>query len=844
MRRFVIVFSWLALASICVAQTAGTITPGPGNTAGILWASSFGQWSVPQGNTGQFSWSSPSLCTVQANGIPLNPVFAVGTPVFIKDQTAANSEIVTPTAVNVSGAGCSIIVNPAKQHLTYTLGSATCGLQEAINYAHGLPYQVVVTPDWTRLGCGTATITGAHGNSSVSILDERTNPYVAYTWNGSVYVLTPLIGTGCLGGNTIANGCTGATAAAGAWTNIFSGAGISPSCSVLATDGSGALVCSATAYLPLSGGTLTGALNGTTLDFSTLTLTGSGCGSNTYAKADGTGCGTPNGSSPTSICTGSNCNYVAEGDSTSAGAFTMAPSQRWPDQLSQLPIFKSKVVFLNASVSGSTCASMTSRYVGTVQPHKPNGTTILKSFLSVLIGRNDLGNSAATEEACISAYVNQAKTDGFTVMLGTTLPATISPMPPLVPGGIVANITAMNSNAGTNQTIFTAANTFIAGTNVFLSNIGPTPTLGPPTCTATSLSGSAGVLTVSCANTFTSGQWVYFETGGTGAGWTYVNGLWIQILTTGLSGSQFQIPLGVGGTYTVSGTVSSSTGVGANLNNNYCTVEATGLSSTQFACAINGGNWTGSNTGTATPTLAVAWDAITVAQLTELQTVDDWIRRYPVCNLTVTTACVDYMIDLAQLLKDPGNAGIDTYDGTHELPSFAATMAQFAESILDVGSPVLPAQPLNSGVGPQFIQGVDTGQLVVHPQFWTYGASLQTDTIYQPYVNEFWDSSQDGVGGYLEKYNQASDYYFLCNGLTTCEHLTATTVNFPQIAPVVGPGCLQISSTGSVTSSGCITTTASPPLNSATCIKSLTASSVVLGYCSTVVSSSGTCTCN
>jgi len=783
-KKFLALFIFCFFSTVINAQTT-TISATVVDSDGQIWAG--GSWTL------QFipNYSTPNINVYNINGTPLTPSLLTqggaldGTGSF--NTNAYQNGVISPGGSTWSLTICPNATAPCGT-INFTAAGATQNLSTQVNAAIIAPRFTAVAGHYGYSDIETTLTTPVGGTYyNVPMSCQRYN-------NGIVWACSTFTSTGC----------TGAT---------------------------GNINCP---------GTITAG----TLDATTLTLTSSNCTAGTYVKPDGTGCGTPNGNSPTSICTGSNCNYVAEGDSTSAGAFTMAPSQRWPDQLSQLPIFKSKVVFLNASVSGSTCASMTSRYVGTVQPHKPNGTTILKSFLSVLIGRNDLGNSAATEEACISAYVNQAKTDGFTVMLGTTLPATISSMPPLVPGGIVANITAMNSNAGTNQTIFTAANTFIAGTNVFLSNIGPTPTLGPPTCTATSLSGSAGVLTVSCANTFTSGQWVYFETGGTGAGWTYVNGLWIQILTTGLSGSQFQIPLGVGGTYTVSGTVSSSTGVGANLNNNYCTVEATGLSSTQFACAINGGNWTGSNTGTATPTLAVAWDAITVAQLTELQTVDDWIRRYPVCNLTVTTACVDYMIDLAQLLKDPGNAGIDTYDGTHELPSFAATMAQFAESILDVGSPVLPAQPLNSGVGPQFIQGVDTGQLVVHPQFWTYGANLQTDTIYQPYVNEFWDSSQDGVGGYLEKYNQASDYYFLCNGLTTCEHLTATTVNFPQIAPVVGPGCLQISSTGSVTSSGCITTTASPPLNSATCIKSLTASSVVLGYCSTVVSSSGTCTCN
>ena len=183
----------------CCAQTPGTPTVGPGNTAGLLYASNFGLWQVPQGNTGQFSWSSPSFCTVQAAGIPLNPVFAVGSPIFIKDQVVANSEIVTPSAINVGGAGCSITVSPVNKHNTFTLTSATGGLQEAINYAHALPYQVILTPDWSRLGGTTGMILAAKGNSNVQILDQRGSCSTAYIWSGSAYAAQP---SSCGGGSS------------------------------------------------------------------------------------------------------------------------------------------------------------------------------------------------------------------------------------------------------------------------------------------------------------------------------------------------------------------------------------------------------------------------------------------------------------------------------------------------------------------------------------------------------------------------------------------------------------------------------------------------------------------
>lgn len=177
-----------AHAQFAASQAPGQVTPGPGNDAGLLYASSFGQWNVQQGNTGQFSWSSPTFCTVAADGIPLVPVFAVGTPVLIKDQVPANSEIVSPTAVTIGGSLCSITVSPVNKHNTFVLQSGTAGLQEAINYAHALPYMVILTSDWTRLGGTTAMITAAKGSTSVSILDERASCLVAYSWTGSAYV--------------------------------------------------------------------------------------------------------------------------------------------------------------------------------------------------------------------------------------------------------------------------------------------------------------------------------------------------------------------------------------------------------------------------------------------------------------------------------------------------------------------------------------------------------------------------------------------------------------------------------------------------------------------------------
>lgn len=170
---------------------------GPANIAGTLYASNFTGWTVAQGNNGPFSWSSSAVCTAAASGGVSFQPFHVGTPISIIDGTSPTlNEIVVPTAVNINGSGCSITVNPVNKHFSFYLATATAGLQEAINYANGRTYMIYVTPDFSRSGGTTAMITGAAGNSEVTILDQRSSVIVPYLWNGTNYVATPFGGGG------------------------------------------------------------------------------------------------------------------------------------------------------------------------------------------------------------------------------------------------------------------------------------------------------------------------------------------------------------------------------------------------------------------------------------------------------------------------------------------------------------------------------------------------------------------------------------------------------------------------------------------------------------------------
>ncbi|MGA2890325.1 MAG: SGNH/GDSL hydrolase family protein [Terracidiphilus sp.] len=195
------------LAAICVlslpalAQSPPVTLPvpvtGQGNLAGLLFASNFGQWQIPKGNLGTYSWNAAAYCYAHTVGVTFL-AFTVGTPITLVDTAnSANTEIVTPTAVSIvqptgsSPGSCAITIAPIYPHTAYYYTSATAGLQEVITWAGTTAYNVIVTPDWSLLGGTTAMITSAKGNAQVTILDERTSQTVGYTWSGSAYVATP-----------------------------------------------------------------------------------------------------------------------------------------------------------------------------------------------------------------------------------------------------------------------------------------------------------------------------------------------------------------------------------------------------------------------------------------------------------------------------------------------------------------------------------------------------------------------------------------------------------------------------------------------------------------------------
>jgi hypothetical protein len=187
MKRLIAVLAvGLALAAASFAQTTNSTASnsqpaaGPANVAGLLYAANFAHWTAsptPQGTR----WDNPGQCFGASGGVTF-PLYATNAPVTIVDlATSSWTETVTPSLVNYSGSGCSVALPATHPHANYYLKSGTAGLQEALNWAGGGNYVVILTPDWSTLGGTTGMITAAAAGTNTTVLDMRTSTAVAYS---------------------------------------------------------------------------------------------------------------------------------------------------------------------------------------------------------------------------------------------------------------------------------------------------------------------------------------------------------------------------------------------------------------------------------------------------------------------------------------------------------------------------------------------------------------------------------------------------------------------------------------------------------------------------------------
>src|SRR5208337_2726659 len=95
------------LAVVLLFALAAVGVRAQGSNGGILYASDFAQWNLPQGTgpaAGSISWPDATVCQVTAQGYNFVAP-KIGRPLRIVDSVPALSETVTPTQVIVGPSG-------------------------------------------------------------------------------------------------------------------------------------------------------------------------------------------------------------------------------------------------------------------------------------------------------------------------------------------------------------------------------------------------------------------------------------------------------------------------------------------------------------------------------------------------------------------------------------------------------------------------------------------------------------------------------------------------------------------------------------------------------------------
>lgn len=198
--RIAMSFVLAALAGLpAFAQAGGTPFP-----VRQFFASDYGQWSIPSQTANTFLWSPPGICKVSPPTAPGFLPFNTNAPVFIVDATAANSELLTPSAVTNTASQCGITISPANQHYSFQVISGTAGLQEALNQIPStvaFPVQVVLDRNWYTLiteitgQTAAAAINSAAGSLAAYLTDVTVTPAQNYSWNGTSYTPSAANGT-------------------------------------------------------------------------------------------------------------------------------------------------------------------------------------------------------------------------------------------------------------------------------------------------------------------------------------------------------------------------------------------------------------------------------------------------------------------------------------------------------------------------------------------------------------------------------------------------------------------------------------------------------------------------
>jgi len=282
------------------ANTTGSYNTANGDNA--LYANTTGNsniaiglqsgWYLADGTTGNINSSNSVFegnFTKAAAASDTNEIVIGYSAIGAGSNTAViGNSSVTDVYLGSASANASLHAGGITDSGLTTAGYVTNNASGALGTVATIPYSALsgTVPTWNQNTTGTAANITATSNSTLTTLSALSLPYSQLT--GTPSTSTTVNGQTCTLGSSCtvtasASGITvGTTTVSGSTTGhvLYNNGG---TLGDIATTGSGSVVLSSTlgSYLPLSGGTLTGGLTGTTANFTGNTTFGTSGAGNT-----------------------------------------------------------------------------------------------------------------------------------------------------------------------------------------------------------------------------------------------------------------------------------------------------------------------------------------------------------------------------------------------------------------------------------------------------------------------------------------------------------------------------------------------------------------------------------
>ena len=116
-----------SLSAVLLLALAAVGVRAQGSNGGILYASDFAQWNLPQGTgpaAGSIAWPDSTICTVGSTGYNFVAP-KVGRKLLLIDAVPSLTETITPTTVIDGPGSCQLNAPMVHQHTSYNLRSGT-----------------------------------------------------------------------------------------------------------------------------------------------------------------------------------------------------------------------------------------------------------------------------------------------------------------------------------------------------------------------------------------------------------------------------------------------------------------------------------------------------------------------------------------------------------------------------------------------------------------------------------------------------------------------------------------------------------------------------------------------